>query len=143
MTSQIRRKWDDSNQRNKLYGRRWRKARLLHLAVQPYCVMCSEKDASSIATVVDHIVPHRGDIELFWNKGNWQSLCGHHHNADKASMECKGYSDRIGEDGWPVDTHHPSNGGASNHQNEAARTSCGYKNVDLVSPPTNKTKFIF
>ena len=26
-------------------------------------------------TVVDHIVPHRGDQKLFWDKSNWQPLC--------------------------------------------------------------------
>ena len=26
-------------------------------------------------TVVDHIVPHRGDQQLFWNQSNWQALC--------------------------------------------------------------------
>ena len=23
---------------------------------------------------MDHIVPHRGDQKLFWNRGNWQPL---------------------------------------------------------------------
>lgn len=27
------------------------------------------------ATVVDHIVPHRGDQKLFWDESNWQPLC--------------------------------------------------------------------
>ena len=27
------------------------------------------------ATVVDYIVPHRGDQKLFWDKSNWQPLC--------------------------------------------------------------------
>ena len=34
----------------------------------------------TMATVVDHIVPHRGDQKLFWDRGNWQPLCEHHHN---------------------------------------------------------------
>ena len=25
--------------------------------------------------VVDHIVPHRGDSNLFWDRNNWQPLC--------------------------------------------------------------------
>lgn len=33
-----------------------------------------------MATVVDHIVPHRGDQKLFWDRSNWQPLCEHHHN---------------------------------------------------------------
>ena len=27
------------------------------------------------ATAVDHIVPHRGDSKLFWDRNNWQPLC--------------------------------------------------------------------
>ena len=32
------------------------------------------------ATVVDHIIPHRGDAKLFWDEGNWQSLCKNCHD---------------------------------------------------------------
>jgi 5-methylcytosine-specific restriction protein A len=32
------------------------------------------------ATVVDHIVPHRGDVKLFWDENNWQSLCKSCHD---------------------------------------------------------------
>lgn len=31
-------------------------------------------------TVGDHIVPHRGDQKLFWDRSNWKPLCEHHHN---------------------------------------------------------------
>ena len=24
---------------------------------------------------VDHIIPHRGDQKLFWDRNNWQALC--------------------------------------------------------------------
>ncbi|WP_349253802.1 HNH endonuclease signature motif containing protein [Bradyrhizobium sp. CB2312] len=39
------------------------------------------------AVVVDHIKPHRGDRALFWDKGNWQPLCTHHHNSTKQRLE--------------------------------------------------------
>jgi len=32
--------------------------------------MCGSK-----ATLVDHIIPHRGSKALFWAKSNWQALC--------------------------------------------------------------------
>lgn len=32
------------------------------------------------ATVVDHIIPHRGDQKLFWDQRNWQSLCKQCHD---------------------------------------------------------------
>ena len=39
------------------------------------------------ATDVDHIIPHRGDKKLFWDSGNWQSLCHECHSR-------KSYSER-------------------------------------------------
>lgn len=44
------------------------------------CVKCYEGSHITMATVVDHIKPHRGDQKLFWDRGNWQPLCEHHHN---------------------------------------------------------------
>ena len=51
-----------------------------HLAANPLCVECSKEGRTVAATEVDHIVPHRGDKELFWNPDNWQSLCKSHHS---------------------------------------------------------------
>nr|WP_309493912.1 hypothetical protein [Bradyrhizobium arachidis] len=39
------------------------------------------------AVVVDHKTPHRGDKTKFWDRGNWQPLCAHHHNSAKQSQE--------------------------------------------------------
>jgi 5-methylcytosine-specific restriction protein A len=61
------------------YGVRWRKARREYLAAHPLCAECERGGRVEAATVVDHIVPHRGDYELFWNERNWQSLCATHH----------------------------------------------------------------
>jgi len=36
------------------------------------------------ATVVDHIVPHKGDAVLFWKQSNWQALCRDCHNRKTA-----------------------------------------------------------
>jgi 5-methylcytosine-specific restriction enzyme A len=68
------------------YGPRWRRARQAFLARHPLCVMCAAAGRLESATVVDHIVPHRGDTRLFWNKANWQSLCGRCH-ASKTARE--------------------------------------------------------
>ena len=32
------------------------------------------------ATVVDHMVPHRGDEKLFWDRSNWRALCKRCHD---------------------------------------------------------------
>lgn len=36
---------------------------------------------------VDHIIPHKGDPELFWDQDNWQSLCKPHHDRKTATED--------------------------------------------------------
>lgn len=62
------------------YDSRWQKARLSYLNHHPLCVKCWDNDITCTATVVDHIIPHRGDMDLFWDVSNWQSLCKMHHD---------------------------------------------------------------
>jgi 5-methylcytosine-specific restriction protein A len=50
------------------------------LAAHPLCVMCAAEGRYTKATVVDHIKPHRGDRNLFWDRANWQPLCKAHHD---------------------------------------------------------------
>lgn len=57
------------------YDARWRAAREVYLAAHPLCVECKKQGRLTPARVVDHIVPHRGDQQLFWDESNWQSLC--------------------------------------------------------------------
>ena len=66
----------------------------MFLAAHPLCGMrpnrqhpvmsqCFDISATTLATVVDHVVPAHGDAEhpLFWDEaGNWQALCAHCHN---------------------------------------------------------------
>jgi len=71
---------DRPNASKRGYGSRWRRARKMHLAENPLCVKCKEKGRIVVATVVDHIIPHKGDMNLFWDSSNWQSLCTKHHS---------------------------------------------------------------
>ena len=57
------------------YGGRWRAARKLYLRKHPLCAECQRSGILTPATVVDHIIPHRGDERLFWDEANWQPLC--------------------------------------------------------------------
>jgi 5-methylcytosine-specific restriction enzyme A len=57
------------------YDAKWRKAREHYLSMNPYCVECGD-----LATVVDHIIPHKGDMGLFWDPSNWQQLCASDHS---------------------------------------------------------------
>lgn len=85
------------------YGARWQKARLRHLEAHPLCVMCLAESRVTAAQVVDHIVPHKGNDDLFWDESNWQSLCNSHHNSDKKLIESgKAPRRTISTDGWHV-----------------------------------------
>ena len=57
------------------YGSRWRRARAGFLAQHPLCAACRAQGRVVQATVVDHVVPHRGDPKLFWDQSNWAPAC--------------------------------------------------------------------
>ena len=50
------------------YGSRWQKASKTFIQTHPLCVECMKQGRYTKATVVDHIVPHRGDQNLFWDQ---------------------------------------------------------------------------
>lgn len=91
------------------YGAKWQRRRIAYLRAHPLCVYCKQTGKVSAATVVDHIVPHRGDKTLFWKESNWQSLCKTCHDGAKQSEEKNGHSVAVGLDGWPLDPAHPVN----------------------------------
>jgi len=73
--------------------------------------MCLAKGKVEPATLADHVIPHRGDPQLFW-LGELQSLCGSCHSSDKALLErgiVKQFDNDIGNDGWPTDPRHSAN----------------------------------
>ena len=57
------------------YGSKWQRVSKAYLRKHPLCVKCLEQGKYVTATVVDHIVPHRGDHYLMWSDTNWQALC--------------------------------------------------------------------
>jgi 5-methylcytosine-specific restriction protein A len=67
------------------YGRPWRRARAAFLAEHPFCAQCP-----ALATEVDHIIPHRGDRDLFWDQANWQALCDRCHGQKTAAETLHG-----------------------------------------------------
>lgn len=98
-------------QRHAYYDHRWVKARNAYIQAHPLCVMCQREGRVTVAQVVDHIRPHKGDLKLFWDQGNWQALCRAHHDAKTAS-EDGGFGHRVGPrgcdvDGYPLDPGHP------------------------------------
>jgi 5-methylcytosine-specific restriction enzyme A len=69
------------------YNYKWQQFRKAFLFKNPLCNECRKTGKVTIATEVDHIIPHRGDTKLFWKTGNHQSLCKPHHSAKTARGE--------------------------------------------------------
>ena len=82
MTYERNRAYDDTrkNASQRGYDAEWRKIRMAFLKQNPLCVMCMEEGKTTPATVVDHIIPHRGDKRLFYDVENYQALCKRHHD---------------------------------------------------------------
>jgi 5-methylcytosine-specific restriction protein A len=71
------------------YNYRWQVLSKQHLHRNPLCEECKRRGVIKAATEVDHIKPHRGDQQLFWDQSNWQSLCDGCHN-EKSAAENQG-----------------------------------------------------
>lgn len=66
---------------------RWRNFRASWLQEHPTCAACERSGRLAAANVVDHISPHRGDVDAFWaavERREVQSLCEPCHAAKGA-----------------------------------------------------------
>ena len=84
--------------RQRGYSRTWEKASKAFLRAHPLC-QCEDCGDGRIrvtpATVVDHRVPHRGDMKLFWDSSNWQSMAKECHDR-KTAREDGAFGNRGG-----------------------------------------------
>lgn len=85
---------------------RWKRERAAFLRAHPLCRMCEAQGRATLATVADHIEPHKGDRELFWDQTNWQGLCKVDHDAAKAEQENTGRIRGCDVHGRPLDPNH-------------------------------------
>jgi len=83
----------------RLRGRRAVEQRKRRLDAEPLCRMCKAKGRTTIATVVDHIVPlaQGGDD----SDENCRPLCDEHHAQATAEQFGHRKKVRISLDGWP------------------------------------------
>lgn len=65
---------------------RWAAIRAAQLRGDPLCRMCAADGIVTVATVCDHIEPHRGDEVKFF-AGPFQSLCKWCHDSRKQKAE--------------------------------------------------------
>ena len=107
------------------YTAAWDRASLAFRRQHPLCLGCEAIGLVVAAEVVDHVIPHRGDMVLFWDQAQWQPSCRWHHDVVKQLLEFQlghgavtvadlwlnsskaiAISNRertcVGEDGWPV-----------------------------------------
>lgn len=92
--------------KSSLYNYQWQKARKAFLIANPFCVECEKRDVLVEATVVDHIIPHKEDLKLFWDRDNWQPLCKPCHDRYKQRLEKSGRVAGCSVDGVPIDPNH-------------------------------------
>jgi len=68
------------------YTTAWEGEAKRYLAAHPTCARCPAP-----SQVVDHVRPHRGNRELFWDRSNWQPLCRSCHNHKTATEDAAGF----------------------------------------------------
>lgn len=92
-----------------LYGYKWQTAREDFLRKHPLC-QCPDCDEGRkrvrASSVVDHKIPHRGDLKLFWDRKNWQALAKQCHDSWKQRLEKSGTVAGATVEGMPVDPNH-------------------------------------
>lgn len=53
----------------------WRALRAQVLHEEPCCKVCLSRDEVTPSTDVDHMIPHQGNPERFWDRNNLQGIC--------------------------------------------------------------------
>ena len=81
----------------------WRRLREHQLAQRPLCEFCLIAEDVTEATVVDHKKAHKGDLTLFHDPENLQSLCKHHHDSAKQMIDRGKKIAITGLDGYPIE----------------------------------------
>jgi 5-methylcytosine-specific restriction protein A len=79
------------------YNSRWRRESKKFLQLHPLCQECLKKGIATPATVVDHIVPHRGDPKLFWDRATGRRSA---RSATTGRREIRMRHRRITTDSW-------------------------------------------
>lgn len=94
------------------YTSAWDRARAGYLRSHPYCVHCQQLGRVVPSQEVDHIIPHRGDMKVFWDRSNWQALCNPcHSRKTQREVNARRYSKQYkirgcDASGRPLDPNH-------------------------------------
>ncbi|NQT14228.1 MAG: HNH endonuclease [Planctomycetes bacterium] len=66
---------------------KWLTYRESFLQKHRWCVVCKTEGIRTLATVLDHVTPHKGDKRLFWKPSNHQALCKRCHDRKTATTD--------------------------------------------------------
>lgn len=71
------------------YDADWKREREAYLLAHPWCMCesCRGSKRPRRSEVVDHIIPHRGDQALFWDRSNWQAMAKRCHDRKTAGQD--------------------------------------------------------
>ncbi len=97
-----------ANAWRKLYGKAaWQALRATQLATHPLCGR--HRGRAVPATVVNHRTPHKGDLALFLDPANLESVCKPCHDGPIQRAEALSFSPAVDASGFPTDPAHPAN----------------------------------
>jgi len=77
----------------------------MFLSENPLCVMCKRQGKVKGSYIVDHIEPHRGNVDKFW-AGPFQALCKECHDRHKKMEEQGGVAMGCDKEGYPLSGGH-------------------------------------
>lgn len=86
---------DRDGPRQRGYTHSWQREADEFRKTHPRCVGCDAMGLVHRTECIDHIIPHKGDKSLFWNKNNWQPSCNWHHTAIKPELERRWFDRKI------------------------------------------------
>lgn len=73
------------------------------------CILLTGRPQHPRAAIVHHVIPHKGDRALFFDKANLVSVCKSCHDKPIQADEANGFVVGHDQSGRPVDQAHPWN----------------------------------
>lgn len=100
---QFRSSQSKSTRRARFYGEEWNKYRRRYLHYNKHCYACGASSEHGARLHLDHLIVHRGNMELFWNETNIIPLCHHCHSVVTARFDRLDEQDLDGKLKWLKD----------------------------------------
>jgi 5-methylcytosine-specific restriction protein A len=73
------------------------------------CQWCKPKGYITIASVCHHMDKASKENPDTFFAGPFIALCKPCHDSEAQGIEVRGFSNTVGQDGWPTDDRHPAN----------------------------------